>query len=426
MKRVIQIALLTSLLWSVNEFLFLESASATHCTGGIQNPASISNCVSVDFRFSRPVASDHGLSNLNPGFNPCLGEASANFGNGICDNGTGLLTPANRQVFTELGPGTVTNNMFGKVVDFDGCIGVLTAGVCTAGTNTLTPDPGNRLYNAAVQGIVTPPMTCFNTTTGVPTSLEPCSAGSAPKTTTGQFYDAPRANVGALTMPSDPLTTGSTPGVHFGVMTNSAGENLLEVFAWNPCNSVSNYGCPSDASKLNLVTPATTQPLEVTCPAPAAGQTRACSKQVVQEENPNVGSAFVGDIGSELMLMGASWSNSHTGSDPSVIPIGSSVVVDWRVRDEQSTFRTDQTGTFTRCLGADAAPSDPCYSFRMQNSDYVTGKLQTWGGTPGDPIKQQSSVQCAVFPVANSGQSTSSSPSDNGYWIDVSSVQHGC
>lgn len=417
------------LLWAAGLFFLVSEASASHCgntaVNGIKNPESNSSCISVDFRFNRPAASDHGLSSLNPGFNPCLGEAAGNLGNGICDNGTGLLNPTNRQIFTELGPGTVTNNMFGKIVDFDGCIGVLSAGVCSAGTNTVTPDPGNRLFNAAVQGVVTPPMTCFlgNTPTGLETSPGICASG-VPKTTTGQFYDAPRSNVGNLVLPSDPLTPGNTAGVNFGVATNSAGENLLEVFVWNPCASTANFGCSN--ATLNMTTPASTAPLVLTCNAPASGETRACSKQAVHEENPGVGSAFVGDVGSELMLMAASWQNSHTGSDSSVIPATSTVVVDWRVRNEQSTFRTDQTGTFTRCLGADADPADPCYSFRMQDSDYVTGKLQTWGGTPGDATKQESAVRCAVFPTPNSGMSTSLTPSDNGYWVDASSAQHGC
>lgn len=433
MKHSFKIIFLVSALWTSAEFFHPATAAANHCSGAINNPTSGLICISVDFRFNRANPSDHGLSDRNAGFNPCMGEAPADFGNGICDasaNGTGLLSPNNRQMFTELGPGTVTNNMFGRIVDFDGCIGVLSAGVCSPGANTVTPDLGNKLYNAVLQGIITPPMACFDTTTGKPTGLEPCASGSAPKTTTGQFYDAPRSDVGSLVLPSNPLTFGSTPGVNVGIATNAPGENLLEVYVWNPCNAVAapgaNFGCPTDPTKLNFVSPAHTAPLIVTCAAPAAGQTRACSQQAIQEENPGVGSAFVGDTGSELMLFTASWTTSNTGTDTSVIPSGSTVAVDWRVRAEQSTFRTDQTGSYTRCLGADALSTDPCYGFRMQNSDYVTGKLQTWGGDPASAVNNQSATQCAVFPTPNSGQSTSSSPSDGGYWIDSASVQHGC
>ncbi len=87
-------------------------------------------------------------SNGNPGFNPCLGGTRD--ANGVCGgavNAAALLSPANLTMFTTLGPGAVTDNMFG-IIEQDATPG--TCGTGAVGSNDL--NCGDARFNPSQQG----------------------------------------------------------------------------------------------------------------------------------------------------------------------------------------------------------------------------------------------------------------------------------
>lgn len=89
----------------------------------------------------------------NPGFNPCLGGTNTN---GVCGgavNAAALLSSANLNLFSKLGPGAVTDNMFGIVRQ------PLSPGTCGAQGANATSEAsstklncGNVFFNPTNQG----------------------------------------------------------------------------------------------------------------------------------------------------------------------------------------------------------------------------------------------------------------------------------
>lgn len=93
-------------------------------------------------------------SDGNPGFNPCLGGTRDT--NGVCGgavSAAALLSPSKLTLFTTLGPGAVTDNMFGIIevpVAPGTCGAEGTVGVNDVGTNKL--NCGNVHFDPGTQG----------------------------------------------------------------------------------------------------------------------------------------------------------------------------------------------------------------------------------------------------------------------------------
>jgi hypothetical protein len=104
----------------------------------------------------RSTGSTGNPSDLNPGFNPCVGGTRD--ATGTCVGGTGLLQASNlNNLFPSLGPGAVTDNMFGLITD-------ATISSCADGSVVLT-DPaglvsglncGDLHFDPTTQGVVIP------------------------------------------------------------------------------------------------------------------------------------------------------------------------------------------------------------------------------------------------------------------------------
>jgi len=89
-------------------------------------------------------------SDGNPGFNPCVGGTRDS--NGVCGgsvSAAALLSPANLTMFTTLGPGAVTDNMFG-IIEQPASPGTCGAESSAVGTNTL--NCGNARWIPGTQG----------------------------------------------------------------------------------------------------------------------------------------------------------------------------------------------------------------------------------------------------------------------------------
>ncbi len=92
--------------------------------------------------------------NGNPGFNPCLGgvrDANGLFGGAVFS--TALLSPANLSLFSKLGPGSVTDNMFGIIeqpTEPKTCGPIGGGGSVEIGQNQL--NCGSVFYNPVNQG----------------------------------------------------------------------------------------------------------------------------------------------------------------------------------------------------------------------------------------------------------------------------------
>ncbi len=92
-------------------------------------------------------------SNGNPGFNPCLGGTNIN---GVCGgavNTAALLSSANLTLFRKLGPGAVTDNMFGIIRQpaSPGLCGAQGANAASEASSTKL-NCGNVFFNPANQG----------------------------------------------------------------------------------------------------------------------------------------------------------------------------------------------------------------------------------------------------------------------------------
>jgi hypothetical protein len=186
------------------------------------------NTQMIDLRSTGNASGGTG-SDLNPGFNPCAGGTRT--AAGTCDGGTGLLKPSNlNTLFPSLGPGAVTDNMFGLIT-------AATVGSCattgTGGTAVTLSDPsglvsglncGDLHIDAASQGVVIP--AANNTTT-------PINDLTAAFTTNTPFTANFSANPNCGTASDCTVSSGDlqTPG--------HAAFELTNTFTWTPTSSSS-------------------------------------------------------------------------------------------------------------------------------------------------------------------------------------------
>lgn len=373
-------------------------AGANHCanfgTGG--NSDFLTNCAATGQRGQAPTQA--GETVLGLGFNPTA----------LMNNET------NNRAFSTLTAGAVTNNPFGRVVDFDGCNGTPGSSPCdnNAAANVLTPDRGDQSFNSCVQGMIHP----FQGKVG----NNECGAAVAPgmANTANPFIRDHELIVGTLVrVVPDPFTqtpsltstcTGAggtyqvgddNPCVNPNSVADVTEHALFSFFVWNNSASTVNSelgglfktsGCP---------------------PATTAGQTRVCMEQSIQQGSraavgpeANNGNLELPITGNGSILVTAVRFQSD-GAPLQVDSSPSGLEIDFREFTQQGTFELDHRGAFfhdipnaTGCTGSEPPNTVQC---NMPNSTYATGKFQTQTQTITPTGLQNITTTGATPPVLN-------------------------
>jgi hypothetical protein len=254
-------------------------------------------------------------SDLNPGFNPCVGGTRDSAG--TCNGGTGLLQSSNlNTLFPSLGPGAVTDNMFGLIT-------AATVSSCANGTVVLT-DPaglvsglncGDLHFDPTTQGVVIPaannPAAPVNDLTAAFTTNTPF---------TGNFS------------PNPACTAGTSCAVGSGDTTSAAHTafEITNTFSWTP--TANNTADVSVSQTMHQVTA-----LNTTSPNTIGGPTAGGST------TPPVGT------GDQDVKIEVSFSNSSNanGSFTSPLVTWTSHIQDPDMSGSGPGFTQDISGSFT-------------------------------------------------------------------------------
>lgn len=256
------------------------------------------------------------------GFSPCGFDGSGNVVNpagGPCPAGVavpGLLAPANvfqdaaaGPSFGTLGPGTVTNNMFGKIVDFDGT---------TAGWQT---DLGDRLWNPLLQGQTIP---ALQATAGV---VAGCPSGFSSCNTAGLMtVSVPSGTIIGDAVAADGTVIPALPGGFFSSMT--------DVFQFVPVLGVGIGGCPAGTA----TEARTCVDQSMTQTVPEAGGVELGRGPV--EDIPFAGNASL----TPTVTVEATWVTTHA-ADGGIT--GAGPTIEWNQDITEGTFLLRSNGTFS-------------------------------------------------------------------------------
>jgi len=242
-------------------------------------------------------------SNNKPGFNPCVGGTLTTTS---CTGGTGLLT--NIPTFITLGPGAVTDNMFGRVSGAALGVSDAVGGTGNEADTAVTrcaPGLGDAGFNGGALGGLNG-LNCGNV------RINPATQGQ--------------------TIPTDGNNlTGALIGNNSGDMNSGSGANLHRsqmenAFVWNPTGT----NVVLAVTTGNMPTIGGVAPTAMTCvadtgPSPQNNPT-VCGQQSMQETTGLSGSTTV------KVDLTTQWSttNSAAGS------IGANPTISWRMHINQA------------------------------------------------------------------------------------------
>lgn len=235
-------------------------------------------------------------SNNNPGFNPCVGGTLTATS---CTGGTGLLT--NMNAFRTLGPGAVTDNMFGLVagaaLGADGIVG-------GTGNNTDTPvtrcAPGLGTAGSDPNGLNG--LNCGDV------RINPAQQGQTIPTVGNNLTGAMDANNSA------DMNSGAGATLHRSQLENA--------FVWNPTASTVTL----TVTTANMPTINGVAPTADTCAGGTAANPRVCGQQSMQETTGLSASTTV------KVDQTTSWSTTNTAAGA----MGPNPTVSWRMHINQA------------------------------------------------------------------------------------------
>jgi hypothetical protein len=301
------------------------------------------------------------LTQTAPGFDPCRGgtatSTSCTRGAGVLDANAPLLDPIHlgntttqtAGLFGKLGPGAVTDNMFGIIehpADPLAC-GAQQAGLLAGGVGSL--NCGDGKFDVATQGQTIPP-DGLNLTTAMATNT-PIDMTSCAKAD-------PDSVTSCTAAPGD-------PSMHRSQMENA--------FVWNPDTANAKALPVNLANMVSIVSPLSAD----SCAAATTPNIRVCGQFSMNE------TTALGATTTMIVGQSASWT---TQNDTTGGMLGSPVVR-WESRIQQSEFVGG--GNFNQVISGSFA-YDTGITFAAAATQYPNGESFTiragGGGTPVEQI----------------------------------------
>lgn len=315
----------------------------------------------VDFNISTQLTdlrSDG--SNNNPGFNPCrggtrstagvCGGAAANQPGVLDGTANALLDVDNLQTkFPSLGPGAVTDNMFGRVsgadLGADGIagnaddIGVTACGKTTSGATLAGLNCGDLRFDPASQGQTT-------LTTAANTLITPAGGLNMNTQFVADFCPGPGPAV------TDCSDGAATPAQKVAAHT---GFNLENKF------------------NFQVVTPCTSPGVPAGCGTTGTSSGTDNVRQVTAVKTTGIGTQAAEGTGDQVVVVNARWTTAAGGSsnNPATGPTG--LTIEWT----QNISDPDQSGTGSGSFVQNIAGTFTYNAAGVVSAQYPSGKTQT-------------------------------------------------